>query len=557
MEQRTEGKKRPSPLQYGLLGAWLVLFAANFALHDSRGLAAVLDAFKYLIPAANFFAGRGYTYLGQPHLLFPPGYGLTVVPLYLAGFELVEAALIINVIGLALACLFTYLICRFYISRTMALVAILFVVVNAYIMDHATVALTEMTFMAAITGAGYFVLRFIRQPRRNPLNLVVAGGFTGWATLTRPEGMGIALALIGLLWIDLLLRQAPPRFRSGLVARLAMYTLIFAAPLTVIYAPYAAFLSKNVGHFTLTSKSEHNIRYGNAELLENGSPLEKYLYIKQGTQSTLGDDIHRTRTNLVRHAKYAIKENLAVLAALCLVLAAGAWRDRFWQFPLRLDKTSDIWEALGFCAFMVSPLLPMSFYLANPRYVVPYSPFVIIGTIVLMERIFLVRSSVGRQIGRPIFAAAIATPLILLGAYSNIAMSRKKLLDHPLQTAAVALASLTEARPINVMSITRSDVASYYANDRRILPSAYFAGVAPDASPDQLVETMRTKGLQYLVLDEAYIGSRPELASLWTCPPAACPASLRLAAEQDGRYRIFEVTPVLSTAPQRRDLDRF
>ncbi|HEX6118341.1 MAG TPA: glycosyltransferase family 39 protein [Dongiaceae bacterium] len=554
MEQQVECTRRPSRLQYGLLGAWLALFAANFALHDSRGLAAVLDAFKYLIPAANFVAGRGYTYLGQPHLLFPPGYGLTVMPLYLAGFELIEAALIINVIGLVLACMFTYLICRFYASRTMALVAILFVVMNAYIMDYATVALTEMTFMAAISGAGYFVLRFIRQPKPNPFNLIVASGFAGWATLIRPEGMGIALALVGFLWIDLLLRQAPPRFRFNFVARMALYALIFAAPLTVIYAPYVTFLSKHVGHFTLTSKSDHDIRYGNAELLEDGSSLDKYLYIKQGTQSTLADDIRRTRTNLVRHVKFAIKENLAVLTALCLVLAAGAWRDRLRQFPVRLDKASDLWEALGFCAFMTSPLLPMSFYLANPRYVVPYSPFVIIAAVVLMERIIPVRPSTGRPVGRTIFGAAVAAPLVLLGAYSNITMSRTKLLDYPLQTAAVALASLTDMRPVNVMTLSRPDVASYYANDRRILPDAYFATVAPDVTADQLVETMRSKGLQYLILDRAYIDSRPEIASLWTCPPGACPASLRLAAEQVGRYRIFGVMPeqagsALNTVP--------
>jgi hypothetical protein len=143
--------------------------------------------------------------------------------------------------------------------------------------------------------------------------------------------------------------------------------------------------------------------------------------------------------------------------------------------------------------------------------------------------------------------------LVLLGAYSNIAMSRTKLLDYQLQTAAVALASLTQVRPVNVMTLTRPDVASYYANDRKILVSAYFATIAPDASPDRLVETMQMKGLQYLILDGAYIESRPEVASLWSCPPAACPASLRLAAEQEGQYRIFEVAPergpALSTDP--------
>jgi hypothetical protein len=93
------------------------------------------------------------------------------------------------------------------------------------------------------------------------------------------------------------------------------------------------------------------------------------------------------------------------------------------------------------------------------------------------------------------------------------------------------------------MALRRAEVASYYANDRRILPNAKFVRAAPDISSDQVAATMRSESLQYLLLDRHYIRTRPGLASLWACTPGACPTSLRLVVEMPGEYRIFELAP--------------
>jgi hypothetical protein len=548
----TLGQRNASRLWYILLGGWVVLFAANFMLHDSRGLGTGADSFKYLTPAVNLARGLGYTYLGHLELYFPPGYGLRTLPLYLLGFEPIQAALIGNVIVLALACLFAYLICRLYVSRVMALVAILFVVMNTYIMEYTALAMSEVTFMAGIAGAGYFVLRFIRQPRRNPLNLAAAGVFVSCAALTRPEGIGTAIVLLGFLLVDLILRQ-PPRLQSGFVGRLAFYALVFAAPAIVVYSPYVVFLSKNLGHFTVTNKAEINYAFGDARTqpeYDLGNPdhvLQEDLYVQQalaqGIHSTFEDGLRRLRINLARYASYAVRENLAPLAALGLVVVVGLWRTRLRRLPLEFRNDPDLLEALGFCIVMFAPLVPMAYYLAEPRMFVPFNMFVTIGAVVLMDRLVAAPSSMTPLPIRPAFALAIAGPLLLLGAYSNIAMSSTNRSEYHVQNAAIALAGLTQSRPVNVMALRRAEVASYYANDRRILPDAKFVRAAPDISSDQVAETMRSEGLTYLLLDRHYIRTRPGLASLWACTPDACPASLRLVAERPGEYRIFELAP--------------
>lgn len=556
MPSGTLDQRNVSRLCYVMLGAWLLLFAANFMLHDSRGLGTGADSFKYLTPAVNLSRGLGYTYLGHLELYFPPGYGLRTLPLYLLGFEPIQAALIGNVIVLALACLFAYLICRLYVSRVMALVAILFVVMNAYVMEYTALAMSEVTFMAGITGAGYFVLRFIRQPERNPLNLAAAGVFVSCAALTRPEGIGTAAVLLGFLLLDLTLRQPPPRLQSRFVGRLAFYALVFVVPAIMVYSPYAVYLSKNLGHFTVTNKAEINYAFGDARTQPDydlGDPdhvLQEDLYVQQalsqGINSTFEDGLRRLRINLVRYASYAVRENTGALVALGLVLAVALWRTRFRRLPLDIRGDPDLLEAIGFCVVMFAPLVPMAYYLAEPRMFIPFNMFVTIGAVVLMDRLVAAPSTMPRMTLRTAFALAIAGPLLLLGADSNIAMASKNRSEYYLQNAAIALAGLAQSRPVNVMALRRAEVASYYANDRRILPDARFVRAAPDISSDEVAEAMRSEGLNYLLLDRHYIRTRPGLASLWACTADTCPTSLHLVADMPGEYRIFELAPASS-----------
>lgn len=568
MKSDAIGRGGSSRLRWILLGGWLVLFAANFILHDSRGLGAGADSFGYLTPAVNLARGHGYAYLGKPELIYepglerpelvwPPGYGLRTLPLYLAGVELIRAAVITNVIFLALACLFTYLICRFYVSRLWALVAILFVVTNAYIVDYTALAMSEVTFMAIASGAGYFILRFIRQPSRNPLNLVAAGVFAGCATLTRPEGVGVTLALVGFLLLDLVLRQPAPRFQSGFAARLAFYALMFVASAAVVYSPYVVFLSENLGHFALTGKSEIVAIEGNVRVHSPRDQFAQDLYYQtahaEGIRSTLGDGFRRLPTNLIRYARYGVEESEAPLAALGLVLVIGLWRNRFRRFPIEFRNDPDFLETLGFCVVMLSPLVPMAYFLSERRMFIPYNLYVIVGAVVLMDRIASAAPAAAPLPNQRAFALAVAAPLLLLGAYSNIAMSSTMWGEYPLQRAAIALAALTESRPVNVMALRRAEVASYYANDRRLLTDARLARAAPDLTTDRVAETMRTERLQYLLLDRTYIKTRPGVASLWTCAPNTCPQGLRLVAEDPDNYRIFKLVPVgeqSSSAPK-------
>lgn len=562
------GKPSHSTLERIILAVFVVLFVANFALHDSRGLAGHSDTFHYLIPAANLAEGHGYTYFGTPELIFPPGYGLAALPLHLAGFELVQAGVIANVAFLLLTCLFAYLMCRFYVSRTFALLAPLFLVSNAFIMGVTAVGASTVAYMAAISGAGYFVLRFIRQPRRNPHNLIVASAFGGWAMLTRPEGMGIAAALLGFLILDLAIRQPSPRLSLKFAGQLALYVFVYVAPLAAVYAPYAGFLSRHVGEFTLTTKAASNVVDGQVAMQEgeDNEFLRRDLYLlsiqTEAEAPTLGydlrvaevetslrEDIPRFLKNLAAYAKYLIGENIAVLAAVVLFVAACAWRDGFRKPPIRLDRVSDLWEPIGFCLFMLSPVIPMAYFVSGSRFFTPHSAFVIIGAVVLLGWIFAGRPAAAQKADWRVLTFSVALPLILLDGYWNISIWRRASEIYPLQRASIALSALAAERPVNVISLRRPAVAMYYANGRRAPFAAKSACAAPRSSPDDIIDYMQTKGLRYLLLDRTYMPTRPGVSPLWTCPPDSCPPALRLVLEERGVYRIFELSPMVASLP--------
>jgi hypothetical protein len=200
---------------------------------------------------------------------------------------------------------------------------------------------------------------------------------------------------------------------------------------------------------------------------------------------------------------------------------------------------------------MLSPVIPIAYHMARTRLLVPYDLFVVIGAVVLMDRIVALRSSAGWRTDTRLYAGVVAVPLILLGTYSNLSTALVTPPDHPLQAAAVDLASLAQTRPVNIMAIRAGGMVTYYANDRHIPVAARFELIAPDDTPDTLAETMQAKGLQYLVLDRYNIRKRPKVASLWTCPPDSCFGRLRLVAEKPDSYRIFEL---VAESPQADSL---
>jgi hypothetical protein len=192
---------------------------------------------------------------------------------------------------------------------------------------------------------------------------------------------------------------------------------------------------------------------------------------------------------------------------------------------------------------MLSPLVPMAYFLAEPRMFVPYNLQVILGSVVLMDRIASAPPSAAPLPAPRAVALAVAVPMLLLGADENIAMSSAKRPELQLQRGAMALATIAQSRPVNVMALRRAEVASYYANGRNLLPDARLVRAAPDLTAEDAAAAMREEGLQYLLLDRSYIRTRPGVAALWTCAPDDCPRDLRLVAEDPGNYRIFEIVP--------------
>ena len=506
----------------------LALFGAAstlFLIHDQRGGAIVGDSLNYLYSSANLVEGRGYTFFGEPEILFPPGYGLATMPFYLAGFKLGQAAILVNVFALAAACFFLYRSCRFYVEPRFAYAAALLLAVNAYVMTYLVLALTEMLFMSLIAGGTYLVLRFVHEEPGGVWNLIAAGLLLGWASLTRPEGIAVAGALFVFVLLSAWLRERPLGPLVGIAAGAMLL------PVVAVYAPYAAYLSLEVGHFTLTEKGDLNILVGNVATDPGAinAYLQKDLALEREEASSLSDHVRRTSTNLVSYSKYFVKQGLPALSIAGLLFGPWLYRRR-WTWDRKVLEVATL-SILG-----LATILPMAYFIAHPRLFVPFNVFLIFGALVLAGRLF------APGVSSRIIFAAIALSVVVVGISSHYLVGRHDFQEIPLQRAADVLAASEEAGPIDVVTLRRAAMTSYYANNRELIPDAEAVSIGPEQTAEEVVQWMVSKGFDYLILDAGFIATRPALTDLWECEISACPSGLRLVYEERGVYRIFRPT---------------
>ena len=516
----------------------LAVFWLNFALYAAGGVYVQGDTFSYLVAAKNLVEGSGFTVGGEPEMTFPPGYGLTAMPFYLVGFELVQSGVIANVVLMGLACLFVYLICREFVARSYSLLAVALLVANGKVVFYVTRAMSETAYMAAILGAAYFAVRFSHSGRRG--YLAGLGAFCAAAALTRPEGIGIAGLLFGYILILSLFESGRPRISTAFVTRWLVNAAVWAAAFGIVYAPYAWFLSNQIGHFVLTNKTNINILAGNAVLTAPKGVNLMFatdIYINHPALRRplpAHADLLREVINLQHYLRYALEQS-AVPVICVAVTVAGLmvfeYRRRIWFRPNR--KAIEAWLL---CLFMLCVIVALSYFQAKPRFFSPLNPVVAIAAAVAVSG--LLAGMAPRARGR-ILAVAVTTA-VLAGILLNVHFARKPVEEAPSRLAAEALAQLSVPRPISVLTLRRHSMVSYYANHHRVLADARMERLDVLAGPADAARLMKRKGLTYFVVDKAYLQTRPYIGALWTCRDH-CPDGFHLVGEVPEMYRIFVI----------------
>jgi 4-amino-4-deoxy-L-arabinose transferase-like glycosyltransferase len=165
-----------------------------------------IDTPGYLQPAMSAAAGRGFSWYGQPEVIYPPGYAVFLLPGVMLGH--VEAVTIaLQVLTSCLTVWLVYRIGLLLLSPGAAMLAALLYALEPLSVLYTSVLMSETPFTALLVASVYFALRFLggRQARHAAL----AGLFIAAATYVRPVGYVMAVALVGglALWAAVRLRE--------------------------------------------------------------------------------------------------------------------------------------------------------------------------------------------------------------------------------------------------------------------------------------------------------------------------------------------------------------
>ncbi len=502
------------------------------------------DATAYLRTGESVWNGDGYRRDGEPELHFPP-----VMPVVLgAAEEMFGDPLTGSVVVMVLSCTLL-LVPLAGVARLIGgdLAGLAAAWVAALVPALTTVPTnqgggSEGPYVLFVLAALWVALAAARRtgwPRL--LGAVVAGGLTGLAYLTRPEGISYAAVLVPVLVLSGLggwglvrrRRVAPRGFRHA-----AALTLAFGLGLGVFVVPYVDYLHTHTGRWELTAKArdasleawravaEHDRRARDEVFYQLDEDGESFVagrftlaeLVKDdpaGYVGIVGVNVHTAFSELAvaRMVPFPVWE----LVPLPL-LALGAWAA--WKARRRPGVPAVL--ATGGLALMV----PLAFFV-QPRYLTPAAAiacvFVGLGLARLPERWRYP-------------AWGVAAVLLVLSLFAGLGGPHRFLAPREQVEHRRVGEWLNENTPPGTRVMTRNLVVDYYA-DRVMVPMPY--GTMP-----QLLHFARAHGVEYIVADEYQLRSqRPEFHRLFERGPWP---GLRLehGLVEDGRLtRVFALDP--------------
>jgi 4-amino-4-deoxy-L-arabinose transferase-like glycosyltransferase len=236
------------------VGSFTVVIAASNAAMTSA-------AIESLVPIVNLLSGDGFTLLGEPQLLWPPGYGLLATPVYLITGNMELAAT-----GVSIAGYFVAVIAAFYAGKTITnsdssgLLAGITVASTPLVLQATGLLLiVDMAFAAiylccfALTAQWIFHGPSLRTA-------AFLGFLAGTAYLCRPEGAAIALVvpIFMVMMIGRYKDQLGIQRKQGRFLPVAVFYITFL----ILAVPYVVFLHHHTDSWMISGKTNFNLHAG-------------------------------------------------------------------------------------------------------------------------------------------------------------------------------------------------------------------------------------------------------------------------------------------------------
>lgn len=456
------------------------------------------DSVYYLVPIHNWMAGDGYTFQGQPHTNYSPGYGLlSYLPAVLLddieyGGMVVSAAA--YVLSIAVSAAVAY---RFFSPRA-AVLAALFVTLAPVFIQFSYQTMTESAFtLFTLLAFGLYLDTLTPRP---PLPLeergskspspVLGEGFgvggkyillgivLGFLFLIRPEGIFLAAAV----WLSLLI----------LIRRRVI--LLGIAVFIMMIFPYLLFLRQHVGEWTLGGKASITLIYY-GELGEGRPQAELDALLEQNPayfeQSPLEyvlernvDLLPRVRKNLTEGgSRFFGMTRHAMIPTIGLLFLP----------PFRRDFFKD---TLPFLVFL-SPAAVYLFFYTGYRFMLPYSVIALVGLAVLADRLAQGNKKLILAVGIGLFTLTSLFPMYQSIALESVLKERHYLRE--VRALGLWMGENLEMEDKTLLGTGKIHVMSFYASGKKE-PVNRFIQLPPSLTVPKIADYAGQNGVDYVVL---------------------------------------------------------
>ena len=462
----------------------------------SRSEAIMNDGPAFLRIAWNLGNGRWSEALAHPYHPLYPLLIAAVQPLFgasraweVGSWETAGVAVSIASGGVAVWFLYDFL--RRSFGGWVPAVGALLLAVHPYAVPYSSDVQSEGVYLALFLGAVGRAWRALEAPSFG--RAAAAGLLSGLAYLTRPEGLGVAVAAVALMALLTLRGLRAPRAFGGFAAGVAL-----GASLVVL--PYVVALDRSAGELRLTRKKS---LVTIATLDERSLERSERLYglgpepgAPESPWHKWGRRVGHGTSEVLGAARHAFRPDHWVLAGL------GAWavggspglRAAF------LATIVGLYGAVLFGLQLTAGYVSMRHALPP---LVPLLGYVALGVPVL-GRGLLALPRLALRRGPPTPGVALATGLAVVMVASTVMATRPQ---RPERAAARAASEWLGAQGLAEEVAATKQRDAYYA----LAHYARLPRSAADGGGADWVESLRQRGVRYIILDEAAAREYPGL----------------------------------------------
>lgn len=523
---------------------WIVLFSVvcRLVLLTQKEVVGT-DEVIYLALGQSLWQGHGLTLEDRPVTMCPP-----LLPVVAGMFSLFTEDLEKGTnftywfFGGLLVLPYFFFARRIYGDKVARLACFFLAFYPGLLLAFYWGSMTEHLYTFLLVSAFLFCLRAV--DRGSLADFAWAGGLLALVYLTRSEGVLFFPVL--LVWAAARTLRGAPNWRRAVV-RLSVMAACFA----VVSAPYPLFLKKHSGALSISGKTKLILLAGAMDLREREKLLGKLN--EEGTDFFNYEDLVRDKTVLGM-----VLENPKVLVGGSLLQFRNFFVTLFsWKvFPafllpfvvLGLFRRSWDRERLGKEVFHMTACLPFLVFLTFqiwPRYLLPMTPVLLLwavrGIVELEEWIEASARKIRRNRAprRPrawFFAPRVLAAILLLTILVGKPVKARILDQMPVEYRTAGL-WMRENLPPQAIILARKPEVAYYAR-RRMRP-------LPNEELPRILRYAHVQKAEYMVVDEAFIATRPQLTALLGTeePPPPLERIYETRSPSGRLLRVFRIGP--------------